>query len=539
MKLFKLRCESVTPYCNPNNMNTAIHPAQVPAAATAAGKTILPAQEPLPQAQPDTGSQPLSISCKLTVGAPNDSLEHEADAMADKVMRMPDSATAGAEAPLSSAPPSIQRFSDDDHHVIDESALAGVFDEMAIHSIEQGNKQRDYSQSPALLNALLLGAYQKFGGYKDYEHFDNFVWDREHERWISRNEWDKIWDDNSRQWVPRLTPQPPGPQPRRKTPVQYIEEELLAAVEHTPPLPGDFTRMGNAFHTIEDFFAHSNFLELTQHDTSFGEELTTGSVGSQDNTSLYSITSHVTSGITSDIYHNKFLADQAASSDTSHAKIAKDYPTNKNHQLAILLASLVINETALSLKSIATLPGKAERQQAVRELVMQRLQSYLRPPSEKNKWWERLLQNNGDAMRARNAENRARTTVTENQYSLSPLRALEANRLGDVRALGNLQVVPELVRFLYKARNLNLLSLNIDDFPLPSVSVPIGRGNDTFLTFGRLYNFPGLGSINNQSLDDSSQSRLIPPFPLANPDKNVTPFLGISIEGTTDFLSGR
>ena len=34
--------------------------------------------------------QPLSIQCKLSIGAVDDPLEHEADAMADKVMRMPE-----------------------------------------------------------------------------------------------------------------------------------------------------------------------------------------------------------------------------------------------------------------------------------------------------------------------------------------------------------------------------------------------------------------------------------------------------------------
>src|ERR1044072_1291138 len=39
---------------------------------------------------PATQSKSLIIQTKLTVGATDDPLEHEADAMADKVMRMPE-----------------------------------------------------------------------------------------------------------------------------------------------------------------------------------------------------------------------------------------------------------------------------------------------------------------------------------------------------------------------------------------------------------------------------------------------------------------
>ena len=637
-------------------MNMPIHHTQTPNAPTKANATVLPAQEPVQPTKPEMGIMPLSISCKLSIGATDDPLEHEADAMANKVMRMPatsfiqrkcahcenedqvqrkplasfiqkkgseggtqasdvvsnkiqaskgsgNAIDAGARTfmenrfgtdfssvkihtdnesiqmnrelqsqaftvgndiyfnegkynPQSesgkqllahelthtvqqSGAPSIQRFSDDDHHVIDESALSGIFEEADIRNVEKGNKQRDYSQSPnALVNALLLGEYNRFGGYKDYEHFDNFVWDSEKQRWISRDEWNKIWDDKSQQWVPRILPI--KGEPTKKTPIEYIETEFLAAVEQTPPSAVGFTRIGNAFHTIEDFFAHSNFLELMQHDTSFGTELTTGSVGTSDNTSLYSIASHVTTGTTSEFYDDKFKKDQAASSATSHAKIAKDYPSNKNHQLAILLASLVIQETAISLKNIFLLKTKAEREKAIKDVVMKRLISYLRPPSDKDKWWERLIDKGGKAMGETNKEKRDETIVTVNQSPFSPLRGLEANRFGDVRGLGygNL-LMPDTFRFLGKIGSGNLLSITADDLPIPSVSFPIGSGNQTFITIGKIYNFPGLGSIVNQPPDGTSQSRVLPDPPRINQDQPVRPFIGISIEGRTDFLSGK
>jgi hypothetical protein len=70
---------------------------------------------------------------------------------------------------------SIQRFSDTDHHIVEEVALGSLFTEDELKSIEQGNMQRDYSQVPAGLNAVLLGTKDQFGGYKRHEHFDNFI----------------------------------------------------------------------------------------------------------------------------------------------------------------------------------------------------------------------------------------------------------------------------------------------------------------------------------------------------------------------------
>ncbi len=68
-----------------------------------------PAAVPMNQQQENTGSEmlshPLLIQYKLTVGAPDDPLEKEADAMADQVMRMPD--TTAFTATVSSA--GIQR----------------------------------------------------------------------------------------------------------------------------------------------------------------------------------------------------------------------------------------------------------------------------------------------------------------------------------------------------------------------------------------------------------------------------------------------
>lgn len=55
-----------------------------------AGSQPVAAPEILPQ-EPEQDKKLLhSLQAKLTVGSPDDPLENEADAMADRVMRMPD-----------------------------------------------------------------------------------------------------------------------------------------------------------------------------------------------------------------------------------------------------------------------------------------------------------------------------------------------------------------------------------------------------------------------------------------------------------------
>jgi hypothetical protein len=60
------------------------------AAPQAAAAAVMPAQEPLQQDNHKKLLQGLSIQRKLSIGAVDDPLEQEADAMADKVMRMPE-----------------------------------------------------------------------------------------------------------------------------------------------------------------------------------------------------------------------------------------------------------------------------------------------------------------------------------------------------------------------------------------------------------------------------------------------------------------
>jgi Domain of unknown function (DUF4157) len=60
------------------------------AISAAVDDKVMPAQEPLKQDSYKEGLQGLAIQRKLSIGAVDDPLEDEADAMADKVMRMPE-----------------------------------------------------------------------------------------------------------------------------------------------------------------------------------------------------------------------------------------------------------------------------------------------------------------------------------------------------------------------------------------------------------------------------------------------------------------
>jgi Domain of unknown function (DUF4157) len=173
------------------------------------------------------------------------------------------------QAPL---PDTIFRFGDDTHNIIDQvaSTLAGM-KPAEIEAIHRGNTARDYSQAPPFMNLLLMCNPNTHGGYHDYDHFDNFEWNEKLQKFQSR--------DPKRAVV-------------AKDPLQHIQEELLAFVKALPK-ESSFEHVGSAFHAIEDFFAHSNFVELTHGDTSHGDTLITGSVPPGDNVSLLKIISSI------------------------------------------------------------------------------------------------------------------------------------------------------------------------------------------------------------------------------------------------------
>jgi hypothetical protein len=329
---------------------------------------------------------------------------------------------------------SIQRFSDTDHHIVEEVALKDLFNEKEIGFIEHGNMQRDYSQLPAgAIPLLVRGA--NFGPYSKTEHFDNFIFDTQKDRWVSHAEYEKIWDDKTKEWVKRTAPALGKGKPKT-TPLQYIETELLAAVQKNMPDESAFIHVGNAFHTIEDFFAHSNFIELTQGDYTHGKELTTHLSGVAGSPSEDFILESISDPASAAFFTNKITKQREKSSALSHGIMAKDFHSNKNHAAALTLSVLVIRETATQLKAAFALPDVAQRKTYVRDTILKTLSGYFRPPSPKDKWWENMLTaDNGNTARRIKAL-QDKTPVTVNQLPGSPLRNFEATRFSSWKAIG-------------------------------------------------------------------------------------------------------
>jgi hypothetical protein len=127
------------------------------------------------------GGPPMT-SAKIEMSAANSAAEAEADRVAANV-----AAGAAAGAVRGGNAPTIARFSDTGHHVVEEAGLAGAgFSEAQKEGVERGNVQRDYSQVGVVGNAVLLCQPKKFGGYKPEEHFDNYMWDAVTMGWRTR-----------------------------------------------------------------------------------------------------------------------------------------------------------------------------------------------------------------------------------------------------------------------------------------------------------------------------------------------------------------
>jgi hypothetical protein len=308
----------------------------------------------------------------------------------------------------------VARFSDDTHNIIEEAALtlAGMKAE-EIEQVHKGNTKRDYSQSPGVLNLLLLCEPSTFGGYKDYEHFDNFQWSEELQKWQSRE----------------------NPELSKKTPISHISDELMAFVGALPE-KGAFQHVGNAFHAVEDFFAHSNFVELLHGDFRHGNKLITGSVGKSDDVSLLKILESVSSQETAPLYGAQATKGIAEAPPGSHPRMAKDYKSIVYQMEAMVLAGLVIKELGTNILALQGMKTKEAQSEYVSGVIMAKVKRYLRPPDDNDKWWERLRASGGAEMEKSIRETRARTPVTKNQCFLSPLRSIEASRDSNMKLFG-------------------------------------------------------------------------------------------------------
>jgi hypothetical protein len=333
--------------------------------------------------------------------------------------------------PSRGARPALARFSDTGHHVIEEAALQETGFSDRISAIEKGNVHRDYSQVGTVGNLALLCQPKAFGGYEPAEHFDNFAYDAILHRWRTRGVGqDYLHDD---------------PNTPDRSPVDYIEGELLTLAtmdgDGKPISDASLEHLGNALHTIEDFFAHSNFVELINNDPRFGTKLLTGSYEGEAANATAS-QSHIFGAIgdptMKNYYEQTADAATAKTEPQSHSHIAHDMPEAHNYTQARRLAALVVNKLASDVYAVMQAPTANARASLMRQSVLKTIHEYLQPPEPSNPWWAELTDEvvrtgprtattKGAIMDRRLAEADERTPVTVNQCVFSPLRNIEAS----------------------------------------------------------------------------------------------------------------
>lgn len=316
--------------------------------------------------------------------------------------------------------PSIAMFSDTGHHIIEEAALGGAgFSESQRRAVEQGNVERDYSQVGRLGNLGLLCKFAKFGGYDPAEHFDNYMWDAVTQGWRTRGA-----SAFGEKGVDIGT-----------TPIDYIiaELDLVASrgadtktKDNVPITDEGLKHLGNAFHIIEDFFSHSNWIELMQGDMRHGKELITGNP-SGPSQSVPRIMEGVTSGLAQEAYRQQSERAIAAAGPGTHTRIAHDDPAAHNYGPARRLAALVIQQLAAEVAGAMQAPVH-ERPGRMRAHVVSKVIRYVRPPNPDDKWWDTLSTADAGRIDNRLTDADRATPVTINQCMLSPLRNLEASK---------------------------------------------------------------------------------------------------------------
>jgi hypothetical protein len=339
----------------------------------------------------------------------NPNAEREAEHNSAQVLGHQPTLTAGHTQSLG-----IARFSDTGHHILEEAALGGAgFSKKEREAIERGNIQRDYSQVGTVGNTLLLCQPNNFGGYQSQEHFDNSIWDGKNGRWRTRGVGKTFKYDD--------------PNAADFSPIDYIEGQLSLLAQ--AGMKGDsLVHLGNAFHTVEDFFAHSNFIELTQKDNRFGRELITGSVPPGDASSIFNIVASVSDPSTKGFYQQQAEAATEATEPHSHAHIAHDRPSSRNYNEALRLCALVIQDLGKDIRVALQSGSPEERTRLFKEGVFPKIHRYLRLPDPKDPWWETLKAQDAGAIDRRLEEANRATPETVNQCVFSPLRNLEASK---------------------------------------------------------------------------------------------------------------
>src|SRR5260370_5181359 len=125
-----------------------------------------------------------------------------------------------------------------------------------------------------------------------------------------------------------------------KTPIDFISSQMEKLANRGVTDAG-LEYLGTAFHTTEDFFAHSNFVELMQGDTSHGATLITGNpVGPSQSVSR--IFEAITPPGVRERYRQQSEEAISVAAPGTHTAMAHDDPTTTNYTLARRLAALVI-----------------------------------------------------------------------------------------------------------------------------------------------------------------------------------------------------
>ena len=306
----------------------------------------------------------------------------------------------------------LARFSDTGHHVIEEAGLAGAgFSAREIQAIERGNIERDYSQIGRVGNFLLLCQPERFGGYQPEEHFDNFIFDAVTNRWRTRGA-----------GRPFLHQDPNTPD---RSPTDYIESQLMT-LAGAGMNEASLVHLGNAFHTVEDFFAHSNFVELINNEVQGDQTLLTGSVPGTQRASVAHVLADISSSPMREYYERQAEAAAARTEPHSHARMAHDTPAAHNYEQARRLAALVVQDLGSDVR-VALQPPQADHRRQRMADVLAKIRRYLRPPSRDDRWWEQLIAQDAGTIDRRLEEAARRTPVTVNQCMFSPLRNIEAS----------------------------------------------------------------------------------------------------------------
>ena len=186
------------------------------------------------------------------------------------------------------------------------------------------------------------------------------------------------------------------------------------------------THLGNAFHTVEDFFAHSNFVELIQGDRRHGTTLMTGNPAGPSQSVPRTLEAITPLGVREGYRARAEQAIRSALPGT-HTAMAHDDPTAHNYTAARRLAALVIQDLGTEVMAVMA-AAEPQRARLMAEQVGSKVARYLRPPDPSDRWWESLLASDAGRIDRRLDEAARRTPVTVNQCALSPLKNLEASQ---------------------------------------------------------------------------------------------------------------